>query len=47
MKRSSFLGIGNEAMLPEWAADRLEQARNGTLQQMQAEETESIEVIAS
>ncbi|MCR4646672.1 MAG: DUF3849 domain-containing protein [Oscillospiraceae bacterium] len=47
MKRSSFLGIGNEAMLPEWAADRLEQARNGTLQQMQPEETESIEVIAS
>ena len=47
LKRTSFLGIGNEAMLPAWAADRLEQARNGTLQQMQAEETESIEVIAS
>lgn len=47
LKRTSFLGIGNEAMLPEWAADRLEQARNGTLQQMQPEETESIEVIAS
>ena len=45
MKRSSFLGVGNEAMLPEWAAERLEQARSGMVQEMQ--QVESIEVIAS
>ena len=48
MRRSSFLGIGNEAMLPNWAAERLEQARTGQLQEIpQAEKYEEIEVIAS